>query len=121
MRGARDGASLARLRVRSNGGGAVSAVANSVVLDASPRALIAATFVGSPGIQYDTPPVALDQSDEITLAGDSPSIPELAGGDTPATRVIAPHGPPAKPTAPPPPGPAGPQPPPPPPPPRARP
>jgi hypothetical protein len=37
--------------------------------------------VGSQGAQYDTPPVPLEESDEITLAGDLESIPELASAD----------------------------------------
>jgi hypothetical protein len=73
---------LARLRVMSNDSATVATVANSVVLDASPRALLSATFVGSPGAPYDSPPVPLDLADEITLAGKSQSIPELAARDS---------------------------------------
>ena len=78
MRVIKDDSPLSRLRVRSNDSSSVSAVANSVVLDANPRALLSAQFVGSPGAQYDTPPVPLEESDEITLAGEAQSIPELA-------------------------------------------
>ena len=78
MRVIKDESPLSRLRVRSNDSSAVSSVANSVVLDANPRALLNAQFVGSPGAQYDTPPVPLEESDEITLAGEAQSIPELA-------------------------------------------
>jgi len=78
MRVVKDDSPLSRLRVRSNDSATVAAVANSVVLDANPRALVSAIFVGSQGAQYDTPPVPLDDADEITLAGDSQSIPELA-------------------------------------------
>ena len=78
MRVVKDESPLSRLRVRSNDSSAVSAVAGSVVLDANPRALLTAEFVGSPGAQYDTPAVPLEESDEITLAGSSQSIPELA-------------------------------------------
>src|SRR6202008_881865 len=50
---------LATLRVRSNDADAVSAVANSVVLEANPRAQISVTCVGSQGAQYETPPALL--------------------------------------------------------------
>lgn len=92
MRVIKDDSPLSRLRVRSNDSSSVSAVANSVVLDANPRALLSAQFVGSPGAQYDTPPVPLEESDEITLAGEAQSIPELgaAAALPPAAAVAGP-------------------------------
>lgn len=98
MRVIKDDSPLSRLRVRSNDSSSVSAVANSVVLDANPRALLSAQFVGSPGAQYDTPPVPLEESDEITLAGEAQSIPELAAAPAlpPATAIAVPVTPPAK-------------------------
>jgi hypothetical protein len=70
---------LASLLVRSNDSSAVQAVASSAVLDANPRALITAVFVGSKGTQPETSPVPLTVSDEVTLAGDTESIPEADG------------------------------------------
>src|SRR6185295_11127819 len=57
---------LAKLRVRSNDSSAVAAVASSVVLDANPRALIEAQFVGSKGAQVESTPAILSFSDEVT-------------------------------------------------------
>ena len=90
MRVIKDESPLSRLRVRSNDSSAVSSVANSVVLDANPRALLNAQFVGSPGAQYDTPPVPLEESDEITLAGEAQSIPELAVAPVPPPAAAMP-------------------------------
>jgi len=79
MRVVQEDGKLPRLLIRSNDQEAVSAVANSAVLDANPRALVGATFIGSQGAQYDTPPVPLDIGDEVTLAGSVGSVPEMPG------------------------------------------
>jgi hypothetical protein len=47
MRVVQEDGKLPRLLIRSNDQNAVSAVANSAVLDANPRALVGATFIGS--------------------------------------------------------------------------
>jgi hypothetical protein len=73
-----------RLLVRSNDADVVEVVANSVVLEANPRAQLQAMFVGSPGAQYEAPPALLTVRDEITLVGGSGSIPEL-GSESAAT------------------------------------
>jgi hypothetical protein len=78
---------LARLRVRSNDSTAVESVANSVVLDSNPRALIQAVFVGSEGPQIETHAVPLDVIQEIKLAGGSESIPEFGAAESLALPV----------------------------------
>jgi hypothetical protein len=100
MRVVKDESPLSRLRVRSNDSSSVSAVANSVVLDANPRALLTAQFIGSPGAQYDTPPVPLEESDEITLAGSSPSIPELVAAEATSAAPAATSAPKPQPATP---------------------
>ena len=87
MRVTKDASRLPRLSVRSNDSSAVEAVASSVVLDANPRALLTATFVGSKGAQYDTQPAALTLGDEITVVGQAQSIPELTADANAATTM----------------------------------